>query len=126
MALDAPSRQRLGWRWPAAAALFLLAFVGLLSGVGLSERPDVGASSLLTKAYYSLGLFVVGGLDLGTHDSGPWFGRTMLWVAYFGAPLLTASAVVEAVIRVMAPRRWQMRRLQNHIVIAGTSDLTIS
>ena len=126
MALDAPTRQHIGWRWPAAAVFFLLAFIGLLSGVELSERPDVVAASWLTKAYYSLGLFVVGGLDLGTPNSGPWLGRAMLWIAYFGAPLLTASAVVEAVIRVMAPRRWQLRRLQNHIVIAGTSDLTIS
>ncbi len=126
MALDSLGRQRLGWRWPAAAALFLLAFVGLLSGVSLSERPDVGVSSLLTKAYYSLGLFVVGGLDIGTPSGGPWLGRTMLWFAYFGAPLLTASAVVEAVIRVMSPHRWQLKRLKNHIVIAGTSELTIS
>lgn len=119
-------RQRVNWRWAAAVTLFLLAFVGLLSGVSLSERPDVESSSLLTKAYYSLGLFVVGGLDIGTPSSGPMLGRTMLWLAYFGAPILTASAVIDAVIRVMAPHRWQLKRLHDHVVIVGAGELSIS
>lgn len=117
---------RFGWRWPAALILFLLGFGGLLAGVTVSERPDVAGADVLTKAYYALGLFVVGGLDIGTPDSGPFLGRVILWVAYFGAPLLTASAVIEAVVRVMAPHRWQMRRLQDHVVIVGSGELTIS
>ncbi len=117
---------RIGWRWPTALILFLLGFAGFATGVAPSERPDVAQADLLTKAYYSLGLFVVGGLDIGTPVSGPLLGRAMLWIAYFGAPLLTASAVIEAVIRVMAPQRWQMRRLQDHVVIVGSGELTIS
>ncbi len=126
MALEQLSDGPLSWRWTAAAALFLLAFVGMLSGVSLSERPGVVESGVLTKAYYSLGLFVVGGLDVGTPVGGPLAGRVMLWVAYFGAPLLTASAVIEAVIRVMSPHRWQLRRLRDHVVVAGSGDLTTS
>ena len=60
MALEHFGRPRINWRWAAAVSLFLLAFVGLISGVSLSERPDVTGAGLLTKAYYSLGLFVVG------------------------------------------------------------------
>lgn len=126
MATEYLGRQRLNWRWAAAVTLFLLGFGGLLSGVTLSERPEVTASGLLTKAYYTLGLFVVGGLDIGTPVSGPLMGRIMLWLAYFGAPILTASAVIEAVIRVMAPHRWQFKRLQNHIVVVGAGELTTS
>lgn len=96
----------------------------MAAGVGLTERPEVVSSDWLTKAYYSLGLFVVGGLDIGTPSGGPALARTLLWVAYFGAPLLTASAVIEAVLRVMSPHRWQLRRLQNHIVVVGTGKLT--
>ncbi len=81
---------------------------------------------MLTKAYYSLGLFVIGGLDIGVPVGGPVFGRILLWVAYFGAPLLTASAVIEAVLNVMEPHRWKLRRLRNHIVIVGSGDMTIS
>lgn len=116
----------MNWRWAAAALFFLSALVALLMGVSLSERPEVTEAGLLTKAYYSLGLFVVGGLDVGIPTGGPAIGRLMLWVAYFGAPLLMASAVIEAVLRVMRPQRWQLRRLKNHIVIVGSGELTTS
>lgn len=117
---------RISWRWWLAILLFLFAFVGLSLGVSLTERPGVETASHLTKAYYSLGLFVVGGLDLGTPIGGPWYGIALLWIAYFGAPLLTASAVIDAVLTAMARRRWQLRRLRNHVVIVGSDDLTTS
>lgn len=116
----------ISWRWPVALIFFLLAFGGLLSGVSLSERPEVIHSDILTKAYYSLGLFVVGGLDLGTPTGGSLLGRIALWLAYFGAPMLTASAVIEAVITMVSPNRWQLRRLHDHVVIVGTGGLTTS
>ncbi|MEM8765844.1 MAG: NAD-binding protein [Pseudomonadota bacterium] len=116
----------LNWRWIAAVGLFLSSVSALLMGVGFSERPDLGDAPLLTKAYYSLGLFVVGGLDLGIPEGGPAFGRALLWFAYFGSPLLMASAVIEAVLRVMRPQRWQLRRLSNHIILVGSGELTTS
>jgi len=121
-----PRRQNINWRWAAAAALFLLAWFGFASGVSLTERPEVVTSGWLTKAYYSLGLFVIGGLDIGTPEGGPLPGRIALWIAYFGSPLLMASAVIDAVLRVVAPHRWQLRRLVNHIVVAGAGELTTS
>lgn len=120
------SQRKINWRWAAALGLFGCGFMGLISGVGLSERPDIVSAGLLTKAHYSLGLFVVGGLDIGTPNSGPMLGQVILWVAYFGAPLLTASAVIEAVIRVVSPHGWQLKRLKNHIVVVGSGELTIS
>lgn len=117
---------RISWRWWLAVLLFGFALAGLLSGVSLSERPDIVTAPILTKAYYSLGLFVVGGLDLGTPEGGPLWGRTLLWLAYFGAPLLTASAVIDAVLTAMAKRRWHLKRIKGHIVIVGADDLTIS
>lgn len=124
--LHIPSWRWIGWRWWAAAILFLLGFGGLLAGVDVSERPGVADASNMTKAYYTLGLFVVGGLDIGTPQGGPWLARTALWIAYFGAPLLTASAVIEALIKVISPGRWQLRRLANHIIIFGSGRLTLS
>jgi Trk K+ transport system NAD-binding subunit len=114
----------IGWRWYAAVGLFMCGFLALVFGVTPTERPDIHSSGWLTKAYYSLGLFVVGGLDIGTPQGGPLLARVMLWFAYFGAPLLTASAVIEAVLRVMSPHRWQLRRLRNHVVVVGTGNLT--
>ncbi|MEO2173557.1 MAG: NAD-binding protein [bacterium] len=126
MAPEQLSSRNLSWHWPAAFAIFACALIGFSSGVSLTERPEVITSSMLTKAYYSLGLFVIGGLDIGVPVGGPVFGRILLWVAYFGAPLLTASAVIEAVLNVMEPHRWKLRRLRNHIVIVGSGDMTIS
>ena len=125
------AREQLGWsrtdwRWGAALALFLFALGGFLSGVSLTERPEVAQAGLLTQAYYSLGLFVVGGLDIGTPTGGPLIARCLLWVAYFGAPILTASAVIEAVAKILSPRPWQMRRIHHHVVIVGTGAMTDS
>ncbi len=120
------SGHRGGWRWWAAGFLFLSGFLGLVAGVSLTERPYVTEAGLLTKAYYALGLFVVGGLDVGTPDGGPLFARIMLWVAYFGAPFLTASAVIEAVVSVIAPDRWQLRRVTGHTIVFGSGQLTLS
>ena len=117
------TRARPGWRWFAAFALFGFAMVGQSMGVELSERVD-SPDSWLTRAYYSLGLFVVGGLDLGMPIGGSALGRGLLWIAYFGAPLLTASAVIEAVVRLVAPEQWQIRRLHDHIIISGSGALT--
>ena len=109
-----------------ALALFACGFVGLLAGTPLSERPDVVTSSVLTKAYYALGFFVVGGLDVGTPSGGPWWAQALLWVAYFGCPLLTASAVIEAMFQVLKPARWQLRNIKNHTIIFGANKLTTS
>ena len=78
--------KNISWRWLLALTLFTCAMLGLSSGVGLTERPDVVEGSLLAKAYYSLGLFVVGGLDIGLPTGGPQLGRVLLWIAYFGSP----------------------------------------
>ena len=119
-------RPGLDWRWGAALTLFLFAFCGFLFGVSLTERPGVVDAGLLTKAYYSFGLFVVGGLDIGTPTGGPLAGRVMLWIAYFGAPVLTASAVIDAVARIVSPRPWQLRRIRHHVVVVGAGPLTDS
>ena len=116
---------RIGWRAGAALGLFLAALGAFLLGVDVTER-DMAGASLLAKAYYALALFVVGGIDLGTPEGGPVLARAVLWVTYFGAPLLFASAVFEAVIRLLAPELWQLQRMRGHFVVVGVDDLTMS
>ena len=117
---------KISWRWLAAILFFSFALSGLQMGVTLSERPSIISADLLTKAYYSLGLFVVGGLDLGTPTGGPLIGRVFLWIAYFGAPILAASALIEAILSVLTPHKWRLHRIKNHIVIVGSGELTIT
>jgi Trk K+ transport system NAD-binding subunit len=118
------------WRWVRwRAALLVMVFAAGLTafvmGVGVSGRPGVPIEGTLTHAYYALGLFVLGGLDLGMPSGGPPGARALLWLAYFAAPAITASAVTEAAMRAMRPQRWALRRLNNHVVFAGCGKLTM-
>lgn len=120
---------RLRWKWfrgrTAALVVTLgLGLAGFLSGVSVTERPEVVSSGFLPKLYYTLGLFIFGGMDLGTPVGGPWIGRAALWTAYFCAPIITASAVVEAVLRMVGADALLLRRLEGHIIVAGCGRLT--
>ncbi|HSM61540.1 MAG TPA: NAD-binding protein, partial [Longimicrobiales bacterium] len=114
----------LVWRGLAFAMVYLTALVGLAMGVGVSER-DLAGAGLAEKAYYALGLFVLGGLDIGTPEGGPLLGRVLLWTGYFLAPIITASALVEAVLRLIGPLTLRFRPLAGHVVLAGAGRLTL-
>jgi Trk K+ transport system NAD-binding subunit len=116
-------RRPVVWRSLALGLTFLAAVVGLSVGVGVSER-DILAAGLAERAYYALGLFVLGGLDIGTPMGGPPFGRVLLWGAYFAAPLITASALIETAIRLIGPWALRARRLEDHVVLGGAGRLT--
>jgi TrkA-N domain len=112
----------LRWRFGLPLLAFGLGVVGFLSGVGVSER-ELENTAALSKVYYTLGLFLFGGMDLGTPVGGPAWGRALLWVAYFMAPAITASAVIDAALRVLAPER-RLKRMRDHVVVAGAGQLT--
>lgn len=116
---------RRNWRWLLAIVFLGSGWVGFLSGVGASER-DLSNANPFTLLYYTMGLFILGGMDLGTPTGGPLWGRTLSWMAYFGAPLLTTSAIVEWLqVLVANPSRW-LRKLRDHTVIVGINDLSRS
>lgn len=112
------------WRALAFVIVYAVAMVALSMGVGLSQR-DLADASLLQRAYYALGLFVLGGLDLGTPVGGPELARTALWVAFFVAPVITVSALVETAVRLIGPLALRMRRLSGHVVLGGAGRLTL-
>ena len=116
----------LSWKSWSAITLFGCGFLGLLLGVEVSERPGVPESDLFTKAYYALGLFVLGGLDLGTPTGGPIIGRILLWIAYFGAPVWTASAILQTILHALRPPVWHVRNIRKKIVIFGGGELTLA
>lgn len=116
----------LSWNSWSAIIIFGCGFVGLAMGVEVSERAGVPETDLLTKAYYALGLFVLGGLDLGTPTGGPLPGRLLLWTAYFGAPMWTASTIFQTILRALRPPVWHVRNLKGRIVIFGGGELTLA
>ena len=77
-------------------------------------------------AYYSLSLFVVGGVDLGTPVGGPLWARALVWLAYFGAPILAAWTLIQAILSSFAPQSWQLRRLRNHVIVVSSSELSLT
>ncbi|MCO7224072.1 NAD-binding protein [Pleionea sp. CnH1-48] len=117
-------KHHIGWKWWIAILVFIAGFAGFYLGVEVSERPGVATSDVFTKAYYTLGLFVLGGMDLGTPTEGPLLGKILLWFAYFAAPILTASALIDTLVNLLAPDSWGLRRLRNHVIVIGNSELT--
>lgn len=100
---------------------------GLLAfelGAEVSDRASVPGAGLATHVYYTLGLFVFGGMDLGVPSGGPVVAQRLLWVAYFLCPAITASAVAEGILRAIDPESWALRRVKKHIVIGGGGRLT--
>lgn len=115
----------MGWRGGLLLLTFVAGFIALSSGVELTDRPGVSTAGVLTRLYYAIGLFVLGGLDLGMPRGGPAWGRDLLWLVYFVAPAITASAVIEGVLKVLEPQSWRLRRLRGHVVISGSSRLAL-
>ena len=120
----APVRRRgLLWRGVILVLVFGCGLGAFAMGVGASERPGIGDADLFTKIYYTLSLFVLGGVDLGMPLGGPPLAHRLLWFAYFAAPALTVVSVVEGILRALAPERWLLRRLRGHAVIAGAGGI---
>lgn len=111
------------WRWILALTVFSCSLVGFVSGVEVSER-DISGVNLATKMYYSLGLFILGSMDLGVPVSGPWWGQLLLWVGYFGGPILMGSTIVDWVHQVVSNQNRWLSGLRGHVILVGTDDLT--
>lgn len=106
-------------------AVFAAALTAFEVGVGVSDREGVPTAALATQIYYALGLFVFGGLDLGMPTGGPVWARVLLWVAYFAAPAITTSALIEGALILLQPEAWRLRRARDHVVIAGCGRLAM-
>lgn len=119
-----PRWRRFRWRVVVLVMTVLLGMAGFLSGVSVTQRPEIVDADFPTMLYYTLGLFIFGGMDLGTPIGGPTWARVSLWTAYFSAPAITASAVVETMLRLIGDDRWRWRRRRGHIVVAGCGRLT--
>jgi voltage-gated potassium channel Kch len=109
----------VGWRGLVLVLVYGCGLTALIAGVEVSAHAGEPDPGILAKFYYSLGLFVLGGLDLGVPSGGPDWARALLWAAYFAAPAVTASAVVEGATYLLRPERWRLPRLRGHVVVSG-------
>ena len=116
----------LRWRVLPAVCTVALGLVGFSSGADVTMLENVSSHGFLAHLYYTLGLFIFGGMDLGVPSGEPVWGQAVLWVTYFVAPTITASAVIEAIVRAFGSAEMFGRRLNGHVVIVGCGRLTRS
>ncbi len=121
---------RGGWRWfrwrgLVLVAVFACGLIAFCNGVDVTDRRGVPDADFMTKIYYTLGLFLFGGLDLGMPVGGPLWTRAMLWLVYFAAPAVTTSAIAEGILRAVGWDRFQLRHLHDHVVVGGCGRLAI-
>jgi hypothetical protein len=105
-----------------AGAVIVLALGAFAAGVGTTGITDMGGESLAGWLYFAGGLFVFGGLDLGTPTGGPLPARIALWAAYFLAPAITTTVIAEALLVMVRPELMARRRLRQHVILIGSSN----
>ncbi|MCO4764549.1 MAG: NAD-binding protein [Myxococcales bacterium] len=101
------------------AAVPLLAVGAFASGVSTTGLPDLAHEPWWAWLYYAGGLFVYGGLDMGLPVGGHPLARMALWVAFFVAPAITTTALIDAALKVLRPKGIAPNKLRGHAVIAG-------
>jgi Trk K+ transport system NAD-binding subunit len=121
--LRVPGRAAAFARLMSVFLVFVLVVAAFAGGVVTSERPGLADDPITVWIYYAAGLFVFGGLDLGTPVGGMAAGRAALWIAYFLAPAITTSAVIEGLLRLVRPQWLKRRRLDGHMVLVGAGQV---
>jgi voltage-gated potassium channel Kch len=120
------SGRRAQIRLAGLVLVALLAIAAFAGGVSTTGVPDMGSESPLAWIYYAGGLFVFGGLDLGSPVGGPTALRMALWIAYFLAPAITTTAVIEAALRLQRPEWARRRSLRGHLILVGAGRVGLA
>lgn len=105
--------------------VFILALLAFNNGVYLEDKPNICTDTLFVQIYYTIGLFLLAGIDFGMPMGGSEFYRILLYISYFLAPLITVLAVIEAVLKTIGTD-YLKRPYKNHVVIVGASKQAIS
>ena len=105
--------------------VFVFALLAFKNGVYFEGKPNISSDTIFVQIYYTIGLFLLAGIDLGMPMGGTEFHRFLLFISYFLAPLITVLAVIEAVLKSISPD-YLKRAFKNHVVIIGASKEAIS
>jgi hypothetical protein len=113
-------------RLSGVAAVFILTIAAFASGVRTTGVDDMLGLSIFAWIYYAGGLFVFGGLDLGVPTGGSGIGRGALWIAFFLAPAITTTAVIEAALQLIRKDKFSRKSLKGHAVVVGAGRLGLT
>ena len=117
--------QAILYRLLPSLLVFILALLAFNNGVYLEDKPNICTDPLFVQIYYTIGLFLLAGIDFGMPMGGSEFYRILLYISYFLAPLITVLAVIEAVLKTIGTD-YLKRPFKNHVVIIGASKEAIS
>jgi hypothetical protein len=106
--------------------VFALTVMAIAGGVSTTGAGNIGEESVLAWIYYAGGLFVFGGMDLGAPNGGPAWARGAMWIAYFLAPAITTTAVLEAILQLLRPKSREVSRLQHHVILVGAGQVGLA
>ena len=107
--------------------VFACALYGFGFGGGTENIDNVGDDGIIGWIYYTISLFVLGGIDLGAPVRGGAPGSYLsLWAAYYLAPLITTTVLIDAISNIIKAREIPKAVFEDHIILIGTWDLAIS
>ena len=108
---------RIIWKYWKYFLFVLIILIAWTSFLQTNMVSDTGTGRYFEALYFSLSLFIIGGLDIGLPLGGSGMTITLLWICYFLAPLMTLGAVYQVIQEELLNRfspRWR-----NHSVICG-------
>jgi len=107
--------------------VFACALYGFGFGGGTENIDNVGDDGIIGWIYYTISLFVLGGIDLGAPVKGGATGSySSLWAAYYLAPLITTTVLIDAISNIIKEREIPKAVFEDHIILIGTWDLAVS
>jgi len=108
---------RIIWKYWKHFLFVLIILIAWTSFLQTNMVSDAGVGRYFEALYFSLSLFIIGGLDIGLPSGGSGTTIMLLWICYFLAPLMTLGAVYQVIQEKLLNRfspRWR-----NHSVICG-------
>lgn len=101
--------------------VFACALYGFAFGAGTENIENVKDAGLVGWIYYTISLFVLGGIDVGAPMKGGAPGSYLaLWIAYYLAPLITTTVLLDAISNIIKSREIPKAEFDDHIIVIGT------
>ena len=112
------------WRLAIPVIILIISTICFEAGVTVQYRPNIDQEGFVMHMLYAMSLFKVNGINLGMPTEGPLWAKDILILMYFAAPVVSISAIMEAVFRVARLKlRWVLLR-GGHAVVIGAGRAT--
>ncbi|MDP4918116.1 MAG: NAD-binding protein [Haliea sp.] len=104
--------------------VFACALYGFSQGAGTLNNEDISADGWLAWIYYTVNLFVLGGIELGVPLPGGAPGaHQALWLAYYLAPIVTTTVIANSIRKLLEDHRISHFVPDNHVLVIGVGEL---